>query len=105
MTAGAVIVMVRLLANLYGVDPALLDCIVARESDYAIGAQNGIHEGLCQFKPTTRDWLAGKAAADPAWAHGGIAQGPVYDVALMAYSIKRGYGSHWATYAGCGGEG
>jgi hypothetical protein len=103
MTAGAVIVMVRLLANLYSVDPALLDCIVSHESDYATGAQNGVNEGLCQWNPDTRDWLAGKAATDPAWLHGDIGAGPVQDVALAAWAIKRGYGSHWSTYAGCGG--
>jgi len=105
MTAGAVIVMVRLLAGLYGVDPALLDCIVARESDYAIGAQNGVHVGLAQWSPSTRTWLAGKAAEDPLWLHGGIAQGPVQDVALCAWAVHNGYGSHWATFAACGGEG
>lgn len=103
MTAAQVVVIVRLLAGVYGVDPALLDCIVSHESDYAIGAVNGTHEGLCQFKPTTRDWLAGKAAGDPAWAHGGIAQGPVFDVALAAWAIGRGYGAHWSTWQICGG--
>ena len=103
MTVSQVIVMVRLLAGMYSVDPALLDCIVARESDYAIGAVNGQHEGLCQFKPSTRTWLAGKAAADPAWLHGGIDAGPVQDVALAAWAVRNGFGAHWATYAGCGG--
>ena len=105
MTAGAVIVMVRLLAGLYQVDAGLLQCIVAHESDYNVNAVNGQHEGLCQFKPTTRDWLAGKAAEDSAWLHGDIGAGPVFDVALMAWSVRNGFGSHWATFAICGGEG
>ena len=103
MTAGAVIVMVRLLAGLYQVDAGLLQCIVAHESDYNVNAVNGQHEGLCQFKPTTRDWLAGKASADPAWLHGKIEPGPVYNVALAAFWIARGMGPHWATYEICGG--
>ena len=103
MTAGAVIVMVRLLANLYSVDPALLDCIVSHESDYAIGAVNGVHVGLAQWNPSTRTWLAGKAAEDPLWLHGGIGAGPVQDVALAAFWIKRGMGPHWSTYEICGG--
>ena len=104
MSVGAVIVTIRLLAGLYGVDPALLDCIVAHESDYAIGAVNGIHEGLCQWNPSTREWLAEKASADTAWLHGDIGAGPVQDVALAAFWIARGMGSHWATFAGCGGK-
>jgi soluble lytic murein transglycosylase-like protein len=62
MTAAQVIIVTRLLAGLYGVDPALMDCIVAHESSYNVAAQNGIHEGLCQWNPSTREWLAGMAA-------------------------------------------
>ena len=101
VTAGAVIVMVRLLASLYQADPALLDCIVAHESDYAIGAQNGVNEGLCQWNPDTRDWLAGKAAGDSAWLHGDIGAGPVFDVALAAWAIRNGFGAHWSTWELC----
>lgn len=103
VTVSQVIAIVALLAQVYGVDPALMDCIVAHESDYNVNAVSGVHECLCQFKPTTRDWLAGKAASDPAWLHGGIAQGPVKDVALAAWAIRNGFGSHWQTFAGCGG--
>ena len=103
MTIGTAIVTVVLLAQMYGVDPALMDCIVERESSYNVAAQNGIHEGLVQWNPDTRAWLAEKAAADPSYLHGNIGAGPVQDVALAAWAIKRGYGSHWSTYAGCGG--
>ena len=103
MTVGQAIVTVAILATMYGVDPALMGCIVYRESSYNIASQNGIHTGLAQWNPDTRDWLAGKAASDPAWMHGNIAAGPVQDVALAAWAIGRGYGSHWATFAGCGG--
>ena len=104
MTAGAVIVMVRLVASLYGVDADMMQCIVERESSYNVAAQNGECVGLVQWRPSTREWLAGKAAADPAWLHGNIGAGPVQDVALAAFWIARGMGSHWATYEGCGGE-
>ena len=103
MTVGQVVAIVALLAQMYGVDPALLACIVERESDYDVNARNGIHTGLVQWAPDTRAWLAEKAAGDPLWLHGNITPGPVQDVALAAWAIKRGYGSHWSTYAGCGG--
>lgn len=105
MTVSQAIAVVALLAQMYGVDPALMDCIVYNESSYNVAAQNGIHEGLCQWNPSTREWLAEKAAADPAWLHGEIEPGPVYNVALAAWSIKRGYGEHWSTWTLCGGEG
>ena len=49
--------------------------------------------------------LAEKAASDPLWLHGDIGEGPVYNVALAALALKNNYGSHWATYEMCGGEG
>lgn len=105
MTAGQVIVTVALLAQMYGVDPALMDCIAYRESSYNVNAVNGIHAGLVQWNPDTRAWLTEKAQADECWLHGGIGEGPVQDVALAAWAIAEGYGTHWATYEGCGGEG
>lgn len=104
MSVGAVIVTIRLLAGLYGVDPALMQCIVERESSYNVAAQNGECVGLVQWRPSTRTWLAGKAQEDPLWLHGG-AGGTVYEIALAAWAVSEGYGSHWATYEGCGGEG
>jgi hypothetical protein len=103
VTIGQAIAVVALLAQMYGVDPALMQCIVERESSYNVAAQNGVHEGLCQWNPSTREWLADKAASDPAWLHGDIAPGPVQDVALSAWAIKRGYGAHWSTWGICGG--
>ena len=104
MTVSQAIVTVALLAQMYGVDPALMDCIVYRESSYNIQAQNGVHTGLVQWRPETRAWLAEKAATDPSYLHGNIGAGPVQDVALAAYWIARGMGSHWSTFAGCGGK-
>ena len=104
MTIGQAIAVVALMAQMYGVDPALMDCIVRNESDYAIGAVNGVHTGLVQWRPETRAWLAEKAATDPSYLHGDIGAGPVQDVALAAFWIARGMGSHWATFAGCGGK-
>jgi hypothetical protein len=103
VTIGQAVAIVAILAQMYGTPQ--LACIVEHESDYDVMAQNGIHEGLVQWSPSTREWLAGKAAEDPLWLHGGIAQGPVQDVALCAWAVHNGYGSHWATFAACGGEG
>lgn len=105
MSVGAVIAIIGLLAQVYQVDAGQLRCMIQRESDYNVAAVNGVNVGLAQWNPDTRDWLGELARGDPAWLHGGIGDGPVYDVALMAHSIKRGYGSHWATYEGCGGGG
>ena len=103
VTIGQAIVTVALLAQMYGVDPALLDCIVYRESSYNVASQNGIHTGLAQWNPSTREWLAGKAATDPLWLHGNIGAGPVQDVALAAFWMARGMGPHWSTWELCGG--
>ena len=92
MTAGQVVAVVALLAQMYGVDPALMDCMVYRESSYNVAAVNGIHRGPAQWNPNTRDWLDGKAREDALWLHGDIGQGPVYDLALMAWAVSEGYG-------------
>lgn len=98
---GQVVAIVALIAQMYSVDPALLDCVVYRESSYNVQAVNTVHEGLCQYKPSTRTWMLGLAASDPLWLHGGIPAGPVQDVALLAWAIRRGYGEHWSTYGMC----
>ena len=105
MSAATIIIILRLLAGIYGVDPALATCIVERESDYNVDAVNGACAGLVQWHPDTRAWLAEKAAGDPAWMHGDIGEGPVFDLALMAFWIARGMGPHWSTWTICGGEG
>lgn len=104
VSVGQVAAIVALIAGIYRVDPALLDCIVYRESSYNVQAVNAVHEGLCQYKPSTRTWMLGLAAADPGWLHGGIPAGPVQDVALTAWALRRGYGSHWAVYRACIGD-
>ena len=105
MTAGQVIVTVALFAQMYQVPEPLMQCVVYRESSYNVNAVNGIHAGLVQWNPDTRAWLAEMAALDDGWLHGNIGEGPVQDVALASWAIAEGYGSHWATYEGCGGEG
>lgn len=103
MTAGQVIVIVTLLARVYGVDPVLLDCMAYGESTYSVDAVNGLCTGVMQWHPETRSWLGEKASADPLWLHGGIEPGPVYDVALAAWAIAHGYGEHWSTWEACRG--
>lgn len=111
MTAGAAIVTIRLLAGLYAVDAQMMDCIVARESDYAIGAVNGVHVGLAQFRPDTWDWMVGMALADPTFAHAGVVradprrENAVASLAMLAWAIRDGRGAHWSTWTMCGGEG
>ena len=103
MTIGQAVAIVAILAQVYGTPQ--LPCIVAHESDYDVTAVNGECVGLVQWRPSTRAWLAEKAAADPLWLHGDIGEGPVQDVALAAFWIARGMGPHWSTYEMCGGEG
>ena len=103
MTIGQAVAIVAILAQVYGTPQ--LACIVAHESDYDVTAVNGECVGLVQWRPSTRAWLAEKAAADPLWLHGDIGAGPVYNVALAAWAIKAGYGEHWSTWTLCGGEG
>lgn len=104
MTAGQVIVTVALLAQMYGVDPALLDCIAYRESTYSVDAVNGVHTGVMQWNPDTRAWLSEKAQADPLWLHSDIGAGPVLDIALAAWAVRNNYGTHWSTWTMCGGD-
>lgn len=104
MTVGQVVVTVALLAQMYGVDPAVLDCIAYRESGYRVEAVNGIHVGVMQWNPDTLAWLGEKANTDPLWLHRDV-EGPVYRMALAAWAVSEGYGSHWSTWTICGGEG
>lgn len=102
MTIGEVIVIVSLLAQMYGVSPDLMDCIAYRESSYNASAVNGVHTGPMQWHPDTLEWLSEKASNDPLWMHGYMDQSePVYQIALAAYSIRRGYGPHWSTFSMC----
>lgn len=61
MSVGQVIVTLSLLSRMYGVPEPLMQCLVYAESSYDVNATNGIHEGLCQYNPDTRLWLAEKA--------------------------------------------
>lgn len=106
MSAGSVIAIIALLASVYRVDPALLDCIAYRESSYNVNAVNGVHVGVMQWNPNTLEWLGEKADADPLWLHGGIDHAePVYRMALAAWAVSEGYGGHWSTLGICGGGG
>jgi len=102
MTIGEIIVIVSLLAQMYGVSPDLMDCIAYRESSYNASAVNGVCIGPMQWHPDTLEWLGEKASNDPLWMHGYMDSGePVYQIALAAYSIRRGYGRHWSTFSMC----
>lgn len=105
MTAGQVVAVVALLAQMYGVDPALMDCMVYRESSYNVAAVNGVHTGVMQWNPSTLEWLSEKAANDPLWMHGYMDSGePVYQIALSAWAVANGFGSHWSVWSSCEGE-
>ena len=107
MSAAQVVIVVRLLAGLYAVDAGLMDCVVARESDYATGAVNGIHVGLAQFRPDTWDWMVGMALADPTFAHAGVVradprrENAVASLSMLAWAIKNGHKDHWSTAKYC----
>lgn len=102
MSIGQVIVTIVLLAQVYGVDPGLLDCMAHRESEYSTTAVNGVHTGVMQWNPETLRWLGEKAQGDPLWLHGHMDPGEtVYQIALAAWAIKNGYGEHWATWEVC----
>jgi hypothetical protein len=111
MSAGQVIVLISLMAHVYGADPVAFDCMVYGESSYNPAAVNGPHYGLGQFlddeEPglSTWDWMAEMALEDPLFLHGYLlANGPTDPVAalsLMAWALKNGYGEHWQTYEMC----
>lgn len=102
MTIGEIIVIVSLLARMYGVSPALMDCIAYRESSYNATAVNGVHTGVMQWNPSTLEWLSEKAANDPLWMHGYMdSSEPVYQIALSAWAVSEGYGEHWSTWDMC----
>ena len=105
MTAGQVVAVVALLAQMYGVSPAVMDCIAYRESTYRVDATNGVHTGVMQFRPETLEWLGEKASNDPLWMHGYMDSGePVYQIALSAWAVANGFGSHWSVWSSCEGE-
>lgn len=105
VSVGQIVVLVSLMARIYGVDPAMLDCMAYRESSYNVEAVNGVHVGTMQWNPDTLEWLAEKAAADPLWLHGYLSHDdPVFRIALAAWAVRNGYGEHWETYSMCGGE-
>jgi hypothetical protein len=104
VTAGQVVVLVSLLCRVYSAPEPVMQCMVAAESDYQVGAVNGPCVGLAQWHPETLEWLGGLAARDPLWLHGYLpvdATDPVYSLALMAYWVAHGRGSEWSTWEGC----
>ena len=105
MTAGQVVAVVALLAQMYGVSPDLMDCIAYRESSYNASAVNGVCIGPMQWHPDTLEWLGEKTKKDPLWMHGYMDSGePVYQIALSAWAVANGFGSHWSVWSSCEGE-
>lgn len=110
MTIGQVVVTVSLLARVYGVDPALMDCMVYRESSYNVNAVNGIHIGVAQFNPDTYAWMAHLALGDPVFMHKSLIEdgkGPgdgLSALVIMSWAFKNDMGEHWSTYSLCIGE-
>lgn len=104
MSASQVVVLVSLLARIYSVPEAQMQCMVYRESSYNVEAINGVHIGLAQFRPETLTWMAGMASDDPLFLHSHMtpsAGDPVYSLALMAWAMRNGYGEHWSTWELC----
>ena len=111
MSVGQTIAVITLLSQMYLNGDPLMSCLVKAESGYDMRAVNGIHTSGPQWNRKTFMWLAEKAIADPTFAHREyVAEHMTPDddlssLFVMAWAIKNGYGSHWATYRGCGGEG
>lgn len=107
MSTGQVIATVALIAQMYSVDPALMDCLVYRESSYNVLAENGIHKGLAQYNPSTFEWFVEMALRDPGFAHAGTVRAnpdpshPITALVIMAWAIQKGYGPHWSTWGLC----
>jgi hypothetical protein len=110
VTIGQVIVVIALMAQVYGAPAARMDCVVGAESSYQVDATNGIHRGLGQYRPDTFDWFVFMALQDPLFVHAEIVRAnpdpadPVVALAIMAWAMAHGYGEHWSTWTLCGGE-
>ena len=106
MTVGQVIVVITLLANMYGRSPEQMQCIVYYESSFNPAATNGIHIGLGQYNPDTYAWWQSIAAQDASFPHRDIVaqngpDDPVAALALMMWAFNRGYADHWQTLSLC----
>jgi len=107
VTAGQVIVVIALMAQIYTAPAGQMTCVVGAESDFCTTATNGIHEGLGQYNPDTWDWFVAMALEDPLFVHADIVRAnpdkndPVVALAIMAWAMAHGYGEHWSTWGGC----
>ena len=112
MSVGQAIVIVALLATMYGADPVQMNCMVKGESDYDAQAVNGDHLGWSQYRHPAEGesiWtlLSGMAMRDSAFAHAEYVRAhddphdPIAAAAVMAWAIAHGYGEWWSTFKMC----
>jgi len=108
------IVIVALLSTMYLGGSPLMGCLVSHESGYNMRATNGVHVSGPQWRHPADDpddstflWLAKKAIADPLFPHAQYVaehmtpEDDLSSLLVMAYALKNGYASHWATYSMC----
>ena len=106
MTAGQVIVTIVLIAQVYGVNPAAMQCCSWHESRHDPAATNGIHQGVYQYNPKTFAWFLSMAREDPRFLHAYLFTEPdPYDymqaITLTAWAWANGYEWHWSAYRLC----
>jgi soluble lytic murein transglycosylase-like protein len=106
VTVGQVLATIALVAQVYGVPPAQMECIAWHESRHDTGAVNGIHQGLYQYNPATFSWMLSMALDDPGFLHGYLfaepdAYDPMQAITLTAWALRNGYGEHWSAYRFC----
>ena len=96
------IVIVRLLAALYGVSPDYAQCIVQHESDYDALAANGPHLGIAQFKIETMHWALKRMGLPWDWQRQGDPRRvPAVSAAAMLTCMWWGYERWWSTDGLC----
>ena len=107
MSVRLILLIIVLVAPMYGTDPMQVACIIHAESDFDVYAVNGIHVGLAQFAPDTFEWLVGLALRDPGFLHAEVVRlypsqaDPVQNVIMLSWAIANGYGPHWSTWEEC----
>ena len=107
MTVGQVIVVVSLLANTVGINPAVPVCISYYESGHQVTAVNGRHVSNVQWDPDTFYWLAEKAVGDPSFVYSNYVrdhytpEDPLAAMMVFVWALRNGYAEHWSTYPLC----
>lgn len=106
MAPSHVITVIALMARIYSVNPAVIQCTIFYESAFNVEAQNGEHVGVAQFHPRTFHWMLDMASSDPQFRHMHLfgvptPSDPLQAIALMTWAFRNGYQDHWCAYRLC----